>query len=272
MAGVHGHEGHERRRSYARVRASSPGPRSAPQMQHGAGFAWCGSFAAFGMRDGRPRRLSADVSMGPSFGLRCPVKQNIRYVYNVVNVPSCKLPAVSGFRCETGRMQSSHGPAPIHCARCGSNQITANKAGFRGGSALLGFALFGPLVGLASGVNGSNKITITCLACGNTWKPGKAGAGYQRAGARSGGCGTLMIVLGCAFGGCMVLGTIGRAVQGDKPRSDRGSLNATTPGENVVYADFDAGSAPTTPKQTPPKKKPTPKAAPPPSASTGPGF
>jgi hypothetical protein len=59
----------------------------------------------------------------------------------------------------------------ICCPKCGSNQLTANKKGFSGKKALVGDILVGP-VGLLAGTIGSNKIKITCLACGNTFNPG----------------------------------------------------------------------------------------------------
>ncbi|MGC9151663.1 MAG: hypothetical protein ACP5F6_07890 [Microbacter sp.] len=61
----------------------------------------------------------------------------------------------------------------IRCPKCGSNQITANKKGFGGGKALAGVLLTGG-IGLLGGTIGSNKIKITCLACGYSWKPGQA--------------------------------------------------------------------------------------------------
>lgn len=60
----------------------------------------------------------------------------------------------------------------IRCPKCNSNQLTANKKGFSGGKALVGGVLTGG-VGLLAGTIGSNKITITCLACGKQFKPGE---------------------------------------------------------------------------------------------------
>jgi hypothetical protein len=50
--------------------------------------------------------------------------------------------------------------------------LTANKKGFSGGKALVGGVLTGG-VGLLAGTIGSNKIKITCLACGKQFKPGE---------------------------------------------------------------------------------------------------
>jgi len=60
----------------------------------------------------------------------------------------------------------------IHCPKCGSTQISANKKGFGLGKAAAGALIAGP-IGLAGGLFGSNKVIITCLNCGNQWKPGK---------------------------------------------------------------------------------------------------
>ncbi len=60
----------------------------------------------------------------------------------------------------------------IRCPKCNSNQLTANKKGFSGKKAVAGALLTGG-VGLLAGTIGSNKIIITCLACGHEFKPGE---------------------------------------------------------------------------------------------------
>lgn len=59
----------------------------------------------------------------------------------------------------------------VCCPKCKSDQITANKKGFGLGKAAAGGLLLGP-VGLLGGLVGSRKVTITCLACGNSWQAG----------------------------------------------------------------------------------------------------
>lgn len=59
----------------------------------------------------------------------------------------------------------------IHCPKCGSTQFTANKKGFSGGKAVAGAVLTGG-IGILAGTIGSNDIIITCLKCGNEFKPG----------------------------------------------------------------------------------------------------
>lgn len=58
------------------------------------------------------------------------------------------------------------------CPNCGSTQLTANKKGFSGKKAVAGAVLTGG-IGLLAGTIGSNKIKITCLSCGNQFKPGE---------------------------------------------------------------------------------------------------
>lgn len=60
----------------------------------------------------------------------------------------------------------------IKCPKCGSTQLTANKKGFSGKKAVVGGLLTGG-VGLLAGTIGSNKVKITCLACGNVFNPGE---------------------------------------------------------------------------------------------------
>lgn len=59
----------------------------------------------------------------------------------------------------------------IRCPKCGSTQISANKKGFSGKKAVAGAVLTGG-IGVLAGTIGSNKILITCLNCGNQFKPG----------------------------------------------------------------------------------------------------
>lgn len=59
----------------------------------------------------------------------------------------------------------------VACPKCGSEQFTAQKKGFSAGRAIAGDVLFGPL-GIAAGIANQHNIIITCLACGNTWRPG----------------------------------------------------------------------------------------------------
>lgn len=59
----------------------------------------------------------------------------------------------------------------IKCPKCSSTQITANKKGFSGKKAVGGALLTGG-IGLLAGTIGSNQIIITCLNCGNKFKPG----------------------------------------------------------------------------------------------------
>lgn len=60
----------------------------------------------------------------------------------------------------------------IRCRKCGSDQVQGDKKGFGVGKAALGALVIGPL-GLVAGGLGSSKVLITCLACGNKWKPGR---------------------------------------------------------------------------------------------------
>jgi predicted RNA-binding Zn-ribbon protein involved in translation (DUF1610 family) len=60
----------------------------------------------------------------------------------------------------------------IKCPNCGSSQITAQKKGFSIGRAAAGAILTGG-IGLAAGAIGKNKIIITCLNCGENFKPGE---------------------------------------------------------------------------------------------------
>lgn len=62
----------------------------------------------------------------------------------------------------------------IKCPKCGSTQIHADKKGFSTGKAVAGVVLAGG-IGLAAGAIGKDQIVITCLKCGNQFKPGEGG-------------------------------------------------------------------------------------------------
>jgi len=59
---------------------------------------------------------------------------------------------------------------PINCPKCHSEQVTANKNGFSAKKAVTGAVLTGG-IGLLAGFHGNNKVNITCMNCGNTWRP-----------------------------------------------------------------------------------------------------
>lgn len=67
----------------------------------------------------------------------------------------------------------------IKCPKCSSEEITSDKKGFSGKQAVGGAILTGG-IGILAGTIGSNKIIITCLACGNQFKPGDKPATIQR--------------------------------------------------------------------------------------------
>lgn len=60
----------------------------------------------------------------------------------------------------------------IRCPKCGSTNIHTDKNGFSIKKSLVGGLLVGT-VGLLGGAFGSNKIRLTCLNCGHTFKPGE---------------------------------------------------------------------------------------------------
>ncbi|HRN80175.1 MAG TPA: hypothetical protein PKY29_04345 [Ferruginibacter sp.] len=59
----------------------------------------------------------------------------------------------------------------VFCPKCKSTELTANKKGFSAGQAVGGALLTGG-IGLVAGAIGSGKVRITCLNCGNRFKPG----------------------------------------------------------------------------------------------------
>jgi hypothetical protein len=60
----------------------------------------------------------------------------------------------------------------IQCPKCKSINIIGGKKGFSGKQAVGGAILTGG-IGILAGTIGSNKVELSCLSCGNKFKPGK---------------------------------------------------------------------------------------------------
>lgn len=60
----------------------------------------------------------------------------------------------------------------LRCPKCGSAQINVDKKGFSGKKAVAGAVMFG-VIGAAAGTIGQNKVQLTCLNCGERFKPGE---------------------------------------------------------------------------------------------------
>ena len=72
----------------------------------------------------------------------------------------------------TQRIKEMDKEGTVYCPKCYSTNITANKRGFKFGRAIVaGTLTLG--VGLLTGAAGKDKIEVTCLKCGHTWKAGK---------------------------------------------------------------------------------------------------
>ncbi len=56
----------------------------------------------------------------------------------------------------------------IHCPRCDSTQVVADKKGFSGVKACCGALAVGPL-GILCGTHKQNKINLICLKCKKTF-------------------------------------------------------------------------------------------------------
>lgn len=63
------------------------------------------------------------------------------------------------------------GPNGVRCPKCGCTQLSAQKKGMSGENACCGALLLGPL-GVLCGLQGANKVIVTCLKCGHQWSRG----------------------------------------------------------------------------------------------------
>lgn len=66
---------------------------------------------------------------------------------------------------------NNYDSSAIHCPKCRSTQVSAQKQGFGLGKATVGGVLTGG-VGLLGGFIRSRKVYLTCLKCGHRFKPG----------------------------------------------------------------------------------------------------
>jgi DNA-directed RNA polymerase subunit RPC12/RpoP len=62
----------------------------------------------------------------------------------------------------------------LNCPKCGSRRVHAEKRGFNMKRGLALGLTIAPGVGLVSGFVGANKIWLTCLKCGNRFRPGES--------------------------------------------------------------------------------------------------
>lgn len=68
---------------------------------------------------------------------------------------------------------TSYNQEKIRCPYCNSTNVHAHTKGFSGKKAAAGAVAFG-VAGALAGTIGSNKVQLTCLNCGKTFKPGDA--------------------------------------------------------------------------------------------------
>jgi hypothetical protein len=69
--------------------------------------------------------------------------------------------------------ESAQREGRVICPKCNSDQIAAQKRGYKLGRSLAASMTVLPVVGLGLGLIGRNKIEVTCLACGHRWVAGK---------------------------------------------------------------------------------------------------
>jgi hypothetical protein len=61
----------------------------------------------------------------------------------------------------------------ITCGVCGSEDVTSQAEGLNVTKGIVGDLLVGPKFGLFLAGRNKNRIILTCLACGDTWRPGE---------------------------------------------------------------------------------------------------
>lgn len=77
----------------------------------------------------------------------------------------CRQHAVS-FRGETYCLRCK-----VVCPRCNSDQISAQKQGFKLGRAVAGALVGGVVFGGLLGMIGSDNVELVCMTCGHRWRP-----------------------------------------------------------------------------------------------------
>lgn len=83
-----------------------------------------------------------------------------------------KLVELNLFTGNTQKIDINKVTTEVHCPKCGSVSVTAQKRGFSVPNAIVG-AVFTLGIGALAGSIGKNKINITCLSCGHQFKPGQ---------------------------------------------------------------------------------------------------
>jgi hypothetical protein len=85
-------------------------------------------------------------------------------------------------------------PGTVTCPKCSSPQVVAGQQGLNAKNALIGGVLLGP-AGLAAGMFGNRKVTLTCVACGHQWSPPRPAQTHHHSADGTMG----MVVFGCGI-------------------------------------------------------------------------
>lgn len=107
------------------------------------------------------------------FDLRDTIKCKCGNIHNLIagNVKTQKW-AKEEIKFDPDYVPPSKNNRTAACPLCRSTQLFAGNKGFSLGTALAGGILFGPF-GLLGGFWGSERVIVTCLACGHKWEAGK---------------------------------------------------------------------------------------------------
>lgn len=97
----------------------------------------------------------------------------------LINCPECnkeisdKAASCPNCGCPINSPATSSKEEYLCCPKCLSRELHAEQKGFSGGKAFTGAILAGG-IGILAGTIGSKDVQITCLKCGNKFKPGEA--------------------------------------------------------------------------------------------------
>lgn len=130
----------------------------------------------------KSKLLKDDIETGKSVCISCVIKSGscpncntklkTKYAQNCENCNSSWSENITQTTTAKTIKKNNTDNNKIRCPKCKSINVIGGKKGFSGTQAVGGAIITGG-IGILAGTIGSNKVELSCLSCGNKFKPGQ---------------------------------------------------------------------------------------------------